>query len=314
MRAGVRTLFVLVCLIIAPASAWAQATIAGLVRDSSGAILPGVTVEAASPELIEKVRTAITDGTGRYRIEDLRPGTYTVTFTLPGFVTVRSEGLLVSGTAVTTVNGELRVGGVAETITVTGETPIVDVQSTRREITLDNETIRNLPSTRSYSYLLTAVPGLQTNNNNVNTGPVFAIFPIHGGRAVESRLTVDGLNISNPPGGNQPSNYVADVGNASEVTMTTSGGLGENETAGLTVNIVPRQGGNSLSGMVFFSGFSKGMQSSNYDPELAAARRSAAESRVPRLRLQHRGRWAHHQGQALVLHERPLAGAAAEHA
>ena len=98
---------------------------------------------------------------------------------------------------------------------------------------------------------------------------MFAIFPIHGGRAVESRLTVDGLNISNPPGGNQPSNYVADVGNASEVTMTTSGGLGENETAGLTVNIVPRQGGNSLSGMVFYSGFSKGMQSSNYDPELA---------------------------------------------
>ena len=115
----------------------------------------------------------------------------------------------------------------AETITVTGETPIVDVQSTRREITLDNETIRNLPSTRSYSYLITTVPGLQTNNNNVNTGPVFAIFPIHGGRGVESRLTVDGLNISNPPGGNQPSNYVADVGNASEVTMTTSGGLGE---------------------------------------------------------------------------------------
>ena len=113
MRAGVRTLLVLVCLIIAPAVAWAQATIAGAVRDSSGAILPGVTVEAASPELIEKVRTAITDGTGRYRIEDLRPGTYTVTFTLPGFVTVRSEGLIVSGTAVTTVNGELRVGGVA---------------------------------------------------------------------------------------------------------------------------------------------------------------------------------------------------------
>ena len=232
--------------------------------------MPGVTVEAASPVLIEKVRTTVTDGAGRYRIEDLRPGTYSVTFTLPGFVTVKQEGLIVSGTAVTTVNGDLRVGGVAETITVTGETPIVDVQSTRREITLDNETIRNLPSTRSYSYLITTVPGLQTNNNNVNTGPVFAIFPIHGGRGVESRLTVDGLNISNPPGGNQPSNYVADVGNASEVTMSTSGALGESETAGLTVNIVPRQGGNSLSGMVFYSGFSKGMQSSNYDPELAA--------------------------------------------
>ncbi len=270
MRVSVRTLLVLVCVISAHSVAWAQATIAGQVQDASGAVLPGVTVEAASPVLIEKVRTAITDGTGRYRIEDVRPGTYSVTFTLPGFSTVKSEGLIISGTAVTTVNGEMRVGGVQETITVTGETPIVDVSSTRREITLDNETIRSLPSTRSYSYLINTVPGLQTNNNNVNTGPVFAIFPIHGGRGVESRLTVDGLNISNPPGGNQPSNYVADVGNASEVTMTTSGGLGENETAGLTVNIVPRQGGNSMSGMVFYSGFSKGMQSSNYDSELAS--------------------------------------------
>ena len=137
---------------------------------------------------------------------------------------------------------------------MTGETPVVDVQSTRREITLDNDTLRNLPSVRSYSYLLTAVPGLQTNNNNVNTGPVFAIFPIHGGRGVESRLTVDGLNISNPPGGNQPPNFTADIGNAQEVTMLTSGGLGEIETAGLTMNIVPKQGGNRFSGLFFVSG------------------------------------------------------------
>ena len=99
---------------------------------------------------------------------------------------------------------------------------------------------------------------------------MFAIFPIHGGRGVESRLTVEGMNISNPPGGNQPPNYVADIGNAQEVTMTTSGGLGESETAGLTMNIVPRQGGNSLSGLFFVSGFSEGMQSSNYTPELQA--------------------------------------------
>ena len=88
---------------------------------------------------------------------------------------------------------------------------------------------------------------------------MFAIFPIHGGRGVESRLTVDGLNISNPPGGNQPPNFTADVGNAQEVTMLTSGGLGEMETAGLTMNIVPKQGGNSFSGLAFVSGFSEGM-------------------------------------------------------
>jgi hypothetical protein len=268
MRVCVRAFFVLACVLALHSTAWAQATIAGLVRDSSGAVLPGVTVEAASPELIEKVRTTITDGAGRYRIEDLRPGTYTVTFTLPGFATVRRDGVIVSGSAVIAVDGEMRVGGVQETVTVTGETPVVDVQSTKREITLDNDTLRALPSVRSYSYLLSTVPGIQTNNNNVNTGPVFAIFPIHGGRGVESRLTVDGLNISNPPGGNQPPNFVADIGNAQEVTMITSGGLGEIETAGLTMNIVPKQGGNRFSGLAFVSGFSEAMLSDNFTTEL----------------------------------------------
>jgi len=249
---------------------YAQVTLAGTVKDASGAVLPGVTVEAASPALIEKTRTATTDTTGQYRIESLQPGTYTVTFTISGFSTLKRDDVSLSGTGVVRIDADMKVGGVAETITVTGETPVVDVQSTRRDITLDNETMRNLPSVRSYSYLLTAVPGVQTNNNNVNAGPVFAIFPVHGGRGVESRLTVDGLNISNPPGGNQPSNYVADIGNATEVTMTTSGGLGESETAGVTVNVVPKQGGNRLSGLVFASGFSQGMQSNNYTPELAA--------------------------------------------
>src|SRR5688500_4210843 len=234
MRRVVLTLTGLMfCVVMLPAAASAQATIAGEARDTSGAVLPGVTVEASSPALIEKVRTATSDSSGRYRIEDLRPGEYTVVFTLPGFTVVRREQLAVGGTGVISVDADMRVGGVQETITVVGETPVVDVTSTKREITLDNETMRALPSVRSYSYLLTTVPGLQTNVNNVNSGPVFAIFPIHGGRGVESRLTVEGMNISNPPGGNQPPNFTADVGNAQEVTMTTSGGLGEFETAGL---------------------------------------------------------------------------------
>jgi hypothetical protein len=271
MRRVVQTLTgIMFCVVMLPAAAWAQATIAGEVKDTSGAVLPGVTVEASSPALIEKVRTAVSDSNGRYRIEDLRPGEYTVTFTLPGFATTRREMLTVSGSGVISVDADLRVGGVQETITVTGETPVVDVTSTKREITLDNETMRALPSVRSYSYLLTTVPGLQTNVNNVNSGPVFAIFPIHGGRGVESRLTVEGMNISNPPGGNQPPNYVADIGNAQEVTMTTSGGLGESETAGLTMNIIPKQGGNTMSGMFFASGFSENMQADNFTPELQA--------------------------------------------
>src|SRR3979411_1659705 len=208
-----------------PSALYAQVALAGTVKDASSAVLPGVTVEASSPVLIEKTRTATTDATGQYRIESLQPGTYTVTFALAGFATLKRDEVILSGTGVIKIDADMKVGGVQETVIVTGESPMGDVQSTRGDVTLSNETMRNLPGVRSYSYLLTAVPGLQTNNNNVNTGPVFAIFPVHGGRGVESRLTVDGLNISNPPGGNQPSNYVADVGNSSEVTMTTSGGL-----------------------------------------------------------------------------------------
>jgi hypothetical protein len=271
MRTILRILVLVGVAVILPGAAWAQVTLAGTVKDASAAVLPGVTVEASSPVLIEKVRTATTDAAGQYRIESLQPGTYTVTFALAGFSVLKRENVVMSGTGVVKIDAEMKVGGVAETVTVTGETPIVDVQSTTRAVTLDNETMRSLPSVRSYSYLLTTVPGLQTNVNDVNTGPVFAIFPVHGGRGVESRLTVDGLNISNPPGGNQPPNFTADIGNALEVTMQTSGGLGEMETAGLTMNIVPKQGGNTLSGLLFVSGFSKGMQSDNYTDDLKAA-------------------------------------------
>src|SRR5512134_1574033 len=124
MRSVLRLSLIVSCLVVASSPAWAQATIAGLVRDASGAVLPGVTVEASSPALIEKVRTSVTDGNGRYRIENLFPGDYSVTFSLAGFATVKREGLVVSGSAVITVDSEMKVGGVQETITVTGETPI----------------------------------------------------------------------------------------------------------------------------------------------------------------------------------------------
>ena len=126
-RRAVPMLVALIALI--PSAAYAQASITGVVRDASGAVLPGVTVEAASPALIEKVRSVVTDGTGQYRIVDLRPGTYTVTFTLPGFNTVKREGIELTGSFTATVNADLQVGALEETITVTGESPIVDVQS-----------------------------------------------------------------------------------------------------------------------------------------------------------------------------------------
>src|SRR5882672_6903304 len=129
------------CMLL-PATAWAQAdtgSIAGVVRDPSGAVMPGVTVEAASPALIEKVRVVTTDGQGLYRIVDLRPGTYTVTFTLPGFGTVRREGIALTTGFTANVNAEMKVGALEETVTVTGESPVVDTQNVQQQQTLSRE-------------------------------------------------------------------------------------------------------------------------------------------------------------------------------
>src|ERR1051326_3319144 len=149
---GVAWLFLfLVAAALVPSAVSAQgvlASITGVVKDTSGAVLPGVTVEVASPVLIEKTRTAVTDGSGQYRIIDLRAGTYTVSFTLTGFSTVKREGIELSGSFTAVVNADLKVGALAETITVTGETPIVDTQSVRRQTTISSELITAIPSAR----------------------------------------------------------------------------------------------------------------------------------------------------------------------
>ncbi len=255
---------VITALLLLPSLALAQAVIAGSVKDASGAVLPGVTVEASSPALIEKVRTAVSDGNGLYRVEDLRPGTYTVTFTLPGFATFKREGIQLAGTFTASVDADMRVGGIEETVTVTGESPIVDVQSAKHETTLNNDVLKSIPTVRSYNAMVVVVPGVVTNLNDTVTGTSTTQFPVHGGRNNEGRMTIDGLNVGNPPGGNQPPAYVADVGNAEEVTFSTSGGLGENETGGLTMNVVPKTGGNRISGSVFFSGTNESLQSDNF--------------------------------------------------
>ena len=232
---------------------------------------PASSWKPASPALIEKVRTAVTDGTGQYRIEDLRPGAYTVTFALQGFSTYRREGVELSGSFTATINADLTVGALAETITVTGETPVVDVQSARRELTLSNDAIKSIPTVRSYNAIVVVVPGVVTNLNDTVTGTTTTQFPIHGGRNNEGRMMVDGLNLGTAVGGNQPASYVADIGNAQEITFTTSGSLGESETAGLSMNIMPKTGGNTIQGSVYFSGSGEKLQADNFTQELRDA-------------------------------------------
>jgi len=263
-------------LLLLPSTTFAQASITGTVKDASGAVLPGVTVEASSPALIEKVRSAVTDSTGQYRIENLRPGSYAVTFSLTGFSTFKREGVELAGVFTAVINADLKVGAVAETVTVTGESPIVDTQSAKRQMTLSTDVIRSIPNTRNYNSMVFLVPGVTSNVNDVTTGIVTTQFPIHGGRNNEGRLSIDGLNIVNPPGGGQPPTYVADVGNAQEVSFVTTGGLGESETAGLVMNLVPKTGGNKVNGSIFFSGTGEKLESDNLTPELKAQGLAAA--------------------------------------
>jgi len=261
--------------LLVPSQLLAQATIAGVVRDTSGAVLPGVTVEAASNVLIEKARTAVTDDTGRYQIVDLRAGRYVVSFTLPGFSTVKREGIELTGVATAAVNAELRVGAIEETVTVTGETPIVDVQSVRRQATISGEVLGTIPTARGYSGVMLLVPAIQTQGNspaNVQATPGMVVFGTPGGRnGNEGRLQVDGLGVGAARNGGGVSGYNADIANAQEISFTVSAGLGEAEVSGPALSVVPKTGGNAIHGSVFLAGVTEGMVDSNYTPELQAA-------------------------------------------
>ena len=264
----VRASVLLAVVALFPAVVSAQTTIAGTIRDSSGGVLPGVTVEAASPVLIEKVRTAISDGSGQYRITELLPGTYTVTISLPGFATVRREAVQVTGVGVITINADLKVGDIQETITVTGETPIVDVQSTRRQQVIDDSTLNALPATRGYNALIFLVPSVTGGSNQIDLMPAMRIFYSHGGRGNEGRTYVDGLSTGSAFNGGGASGYIIDTANSQEMQLTLSGGLGESEMGGTLVNFIPKTGGNSFSGQGFFSTAGEWSQGNNIDEHL----------------------------------------------
>ena len=273
MRMMRRVLFVLAWLVILPASAFAQASIEGVVKDTSGAVLPGVTVEASSPALIEKVRSAITDGSGTYRIIDLRSGIYEVTFSLTGFSTVKREAVELTGSFTASINAEMKVGTVAETITVTGETPIVDTQSVRRQTTISNDVISSMPAARSYAGVMLLIPATTTqagSNLDIQVTPGMLVFGGAGGRTNEARLQVDGLNTGAAFNGAGVSSYVPDIGNAQEISTTTSGGLGEAEVGGPQFSIVPKTGGNTFKGSGYVSAVTSGMVGNNYTADLQA--------------------------------------------
>jgi hypothetical protein len=267
-----------VALLLFPSFAFAQAAINGVVRDTSGAVLPGVTVEASSAALIEKSRSAVTDASGQYRVENLRPGTYTLTFSLQGFSTVKREGIELTGSFTATVNADLKVGAVAETVVVTGETPVVDVVNAKQQETVSGDTLSAIPTARLYHSIATLVPGVSVSGSqDVGglAGPVTVTFNMRGGPGNEGRLTLDGLSLGASLNGTGVSYTVADVPNAQEIVFTTAGGLGELEVGGPAMNLVPRQGGNAFSGSFFGNWANDSLQTSNYTDAIKAAGLSA---------------------------------------
>jgi hypothetical protein len=252
-------------LLCAPERASAQAAISGIVRDSSGAALPGVTVEAASPALIERTRSVVTDSAGQYRIVDLRPGIYTVTFTLSGFRSIRREGILLEGSFTAPVNADLPLGALEETVTVTGESPVVDVVSNRQAVVVNREMLDTIPtSTRSLQARANLIPG--TTVTPVGSGQT--AMTVYGSRFNDQVVMVDGMRINLLEGEGQYSGIYLNDGMAQEISYETGAMNAEVAQGGLRVNMIPREGGNTFSGVVFIQGANGPLASDNRSDEV----------------------------------------------
>jgi hypothetical protein len=240
-------------------------------------VLPGVTVEAASPVLIEKVRGAVTDSNGRFQIVDLRPGEYAITFTLPGFNTVKRDGVLLSGFAASTVDAEMRVGSLEETITVTGESPIVDTHTLTKQQVLSADVVDALPSARNYVTLGRMVAGTNANGNGSNDvggsliQDVGGSLTVHGSRNTDQRVTANGINTMTLQAGGNIGGQTPDVGSAAEVTIETTSLSADLPTGGVRINFIPRDGGNNFTNSAFFTFANQGLQGDNFSDELKAA-------------------------------------------
>src|SRR5262245_31451347 len=245
------------CLVLTAGAARAQ-TIAGIVKDDSGAVMPGVTVEVSSPALIEKTRSAFTDGAGQYKIVSLSPGVYTVTFTLTGFSVVKREGIELTTDFTANVNAELKVGALEETVTVSGASPLVDVQSTTKQTVLTREVLDVLPTPRSIQAAGALIPGV-TMSATVGGGRDVGgstklqqpALTFHGNNNTIQRW--DGFWLSNVQGtgtGGATSFYVNDSG-AQELVYSTGAETMDMATPGLYVNMIPKDGGNRFSGVMY---------------------------------------------------------------
>jgi hypothetical protein len=265
-----RVVKVLVFVLLCAAPASAQSAIAGLVRDTSGAVLPGVTVEASSPSLIVGTRTAVTDGTGQYRIQDLRPGDYTITFTLTGFRQVRRDGITLPASFTATVNTDMSVGTVEEAITVTAASPLVDVRGSVSQSVMTRETLDTIPTGKDPFAVGQLIAGVTTSTPDVGGTQVMQqpTLQVHGSSNNDNVFMVDGVQIQHIGfGGNQTGFYFND-GLMDEISYETSTLPAEAPVGGVQISMIPRDGGNVFHGSVFSTGANSSLQSDNLDDDL----------------------------------------------
>jgi hypothetical protein len=258
-----------------PVVATAQSQFTGLVRDESGAALPGVTVEASSPVLIEKVRTVVTDGVGRYTIVDLRPGAYKLTFALAGFSTAVRDDVELPASFVATINVDLKVGSLEETITVSGQTPVVDVQQAAKTVVLGRDLIDALPTTRSIQSVGQMIPGVRLSVPDVGGERILEPpeMRTHGVGGADQSMIVDGMSVLAADGGTLP--YMNDQMEA-EVSVRTSAIPAQISAGGVNINSIPKDGGNIFSGAAFLGGSNGAWQADNKTPALTARGLSSA--------------------------------------
>ncbi|MEZ5284930.1 MAG: TonB-dependent receptor [Vicinamibacterales bacterium] len=282
-RFVLRTSVLVAALCLGPVAAFAQSAISGLVRDTSGAVMPGVTVEVTSPVLIEKVRAAVSNDQGRYTIVDLRPGIYSVIFTLPGFNTYRQDGLELPANFTATVNAELRVGALEEAITVTASTPLVDVQNTQKSVVLNRELMDAVPTARNYSGMAALIQGVRMSNTDVggNQQMEQIYMTVNGSRQTDTTVQVDGMNLNSLMSDGQVQAYFSDAAMA-ETTYQTSGITADVSTGGVRINLIPKDGGNVFSGQAFVGGTDGAWQANNVTDDLRA-RGLRTGSRVSRI-------------------------------
>jgi hypothetical protein len=257
-------------LLALPTAARAQSAFAGIVKDATGAVLPGVTVEAASPALIEQVRSGSTDANGAYKIENLRPGVYVLTFSLPGFSTVKKEGIELQSNFTSTINADMKVGAVEETVTVSGESPVVDVQSNSKAQVLPREVLDAVPTAHTIQGVGQLVVGVTLTAPDVGGSQAMqqTYFTVHGLGAAQTSLMMDGMIINGLQGDGAIQTYTNDAGNQ-EMVYQTGGGTVDSPTGGVKINMIPKEGGNRFSGSLFQGYETSKLQSDNLTDFLA---------------------------------------------